>query len=211
MHDAVEIARHRLEAIVGGHAAVVEILDLLQHRVRRARGEHVAGQQQHRQAVDVRQRRGGHHVGRAGTDRRRARHHPPAHVGLGVGDRRVRHRLLVVRAVGRQLVAMPIERLADAGDVAVAEDREHAAEQRPDAGAGLGRQRRQIAHQRLRRRQPHRAAHAAASLMQAAAPRRTLSPRASRHAPISASKFARTARTSAASSISPASHLRLGS
>ena len=99
----------------------------------RARGENVAGQQQHRQAVDVRERRGGDHVGRAGADRRRARHHAPAHVRLGVGDRRVRHRLLVVRAVGRQHVAVRVQRFADAGDVAVAEDREHAAEQRPDA------------------------------------------------------------------------------
>ena len=49
---------------------------------------------------------------------------------LREGDRRVRHRLLVVRTVGRQFGAMAIQRLADAGDVAVAEDRPHAAEQR---------------------------------------------------------------------------------
>ncbi len=206
MHDAVEIARHRPEAIVGRHARVIEVLDLLQHRVRRARGEHVAGQQQHRQPVDMRQRGRRHHVGRAGTYRGRARHHPPPHVGLGVGDRGMRHRLLVVRPVGRKLIAIPVQGFADTGDVAVAEDREHAAEQRPDAGTGVGRERGEIAHQRLRRGQPDGAAHAAAALRLSAC-----SPRVSRHAAISASKFVRTARTSAASSMSPESHLRLGS
>ena len=72
---------------------------------------------------------------------------------MRVGDRRVRHRLLVVRAVGRQRVAMRVQRLADARDVAVAEDREHAAEERRDAVRRLRAQRREIADQRLRRRQ----------------------------------------------------------
>ena len=43
--------------------------------------------------------------------------------GLGVGDRGVGHRLLVLAAPGRQRVADAVQRLADAGDVAVAEDR----------------------------------------------------------------------------------------
>ena len=59
MNDAVEVARDRPEAVVGGDAAVVEVLDLLQHRVGRARDEDVARQQQHRQAVDVGERRRG--------------------------------------------------------------------------------------------------------------------------------------------------------
>ena len=130
MHDAVEVARHRAQAVVRRHGAVVEVLDLLQHRIGRARDEHVARQQQHRQPVDVRERGGGDEVGGARPDRRRARHHAPAEVRLGVRDRRVRHRLLVVRAIRRQHVAVRVQRLADAGDVAVAEDREHAAEER---------------------------------------------------------------------------------
>ena len=112
--DAVEIARHRLEAVVGRDAAVVEILDLLQHGVRIARDEHVTGQQQHRQPVDVRGRRRRDQVGRAGADGRRARHHPPPEVRLREGDRRVRHRLLVVRAIGGEQRAMPVERLSQA-------------------------------------------------------------------------------------------------
>jgi hypothetical protein len=177
MHDAVEVARHRPEAVVRRHAAVVEVLDLLQHRVRRARHEDVAGQQQHRQPVDVRERGRRDHVGRARADRRRARHHAAAHVRLGEGDRRVRHRLLVVRAVGRQDVAMRVQRLAEAGDVAVAEDRPHAAEQ---LLAVLDAQRGEPAHERLRRGQSDRL-HATLR-----AP-----PRAACHASISASNVER--------------------
>jgi hypothetical protein len=66
--DAVEIARDRPEAIVRRHRAVAEILDLLQHRIGPAIGEDIAGQQQHRQAVDMRQRGRRHHVGGAGPD-----------------------------------------------------------------------------------------------------------------------------------------------
>jgi hypothetical protein len=43
MHDAIEVARHWLERIVGGDAAVMEIFNLLQHRIGRARDEYVAG------------------------------------------------------------------------------------------------------------------------------------------------------------------------
>jgi hypothetical protein len=108
----------------------VKILELLQHRIGRARNEDVAGEEQHGKAVDVRGGGRGHEVGRARPDRRRARHHAPAEVGFREGDRRVRHRLLVVRAIRRQLRAVAIERFADAGDVAVAEDRPDAREER---------------------------------------------------------------------------------
>ena len=100
--DAVEIAADRPEAVVGADRAVAEILDLLQHRVGAAAGEDVAGQQQHRQAVHMGQRRGGHHVGRARPDRGGDRHRAAAAQLLGIGDRRMRHGLLVVAALGRQ-------------------------------------------------------------------------------------------------------------
>ena len=103
--DAVEIARHRPEAVIGRNRAVAEILDLLQHRIGDAIGEDVAGQQQHRQAVDMGQRRGRHHVDRARADRGGRRHEAAAEIRLGIGDRGMRHRLLVVGAEGRQLVA----------------------------------------------------------------------------------------------------------
>ncbi len=47
-------------------------------------------------------------------------------------------RLLVVGAKGRQLVAHLLERLADAGDVAMAEDRPDAAEDRHAFAIDLG-------------------------------------------------------------------------
>ena len=41
--DAVEIPRHRAEAVIGADCSIVEILDLLQNRVRFAGDEDVAG------------------------------------------------------------------------------------------------------------------------------------------------------------------------
>ena len=101
--DAIEVARHRAEAVVRRYRAVAEALHLLQHRIGPARGEHVAWQQQHRQPIDMRDRRGGDHVGGARSDRGGAGHHAPPVHRLGVADRRQRHRLLVVRAIGRQV------------------------------------------------------------------------------------------------------------
>ena len=66
---------------------------------------------------------------------------------LGVGDRGMRHRLLVLAAPGRQRVADAVQRLADAGDVAVAEDRPDALD---EALAVLGHLHAQPAHHRLR-------------------------------------------------------------
>ena len=62
----------------------------------------------------------------------------------------MRHRLLVMRAVGRQLIARAPQRLAEAGDVAMAEDRPDAGEQRLDAALALRPLRREVAHERLR-------------------------------------------------------------
>ena len=104
-HDAVEVAADRPEGVVDGHGAVVEVLELLQHRVGRAVGEDVAGEEQHRQAVDVGERAGGHEVERARADRGGDRHRPLAVQRLGVGDGGVRHALLVVAAPGREVVA----------------------------------------------------------------------------------------------------------
>ena len=151
--DAVEVAGDRPEAVVGRDRAVVEVLDLLQHRVGAAVGEDVAADEEHRQAVDVGERRRGDHVGRARADRGGDRMGAAPALGLGVGDRRMRHRLLVLAAPGRERVADAVQRLADAGDVAVAEDRPDALD---EALAVLGHLHAQPAHHRLRRRQPDR-------------------------------------------------------
>ncbi len=63
--DAVPEPRHGPQAIVGRDRRVAEVLDLLQHRVGLAAREGVAREQQHRQAVRVRERGGRHEVGGA--------------------------------------------------------------------------------------------------------------------------------------------------
>ena len=148
--DAIEVAAHGTEAVVGADGAVLEVLDLLQDRIGDAAREDVARQQQHRQAVHVRQRRRRDHVRRTRPDRRRHRHEPLAVVGLRVGDRRVGHALLVVATPCRQRSAGVVEGLAEPGDVSVTEDRPHPGDE-PDAV--LVRLRPEIAHEGLGRRQ----------------------------------------------------------
>ena len=151
--EAVEVAGDRLEGVVGRDGAVVEVLDLLEHRVGAAVGEDVAAEEEHRQAVDVGERRGGDHVGGARPDRGGDGVRAAAALGLGVGDGGVGHRLLVLAAPGRERVADAVQRLADAGDVAVAEDRPDALD---EALVVLGHLDRQPAHHRLRRGQADR-------------------------------------------------------
>ncbi len=158
--DPVEVARHRAEAVVGAEVALFEALHLLQHGIGLARHEDVAGQEQQRQPGHVRERGRGEHVGGAGADARGGGHHALAEVGFGEGDRRVGHALFVVRAQRRQPVLLGLQRFAEPGDVAVAEDREHAAAIRQDFGAAVGLhdfgpQRGQIADQRLADGQSH--------------------------------------------------------
>ena len=154
--DPVPVARHRLECVVDGDRRIIEVLDLLQHRVGHAIGEGVAGQQQDRQAVAVRHAGRRHHVHGARSDRARRHHDLTPFLGLGVRHAGERHRLLVLAAPGRQLVLHRLERLAEAGDVAVAEDREHAAEQRRVGAIQHRALRAQPPDQGLRHRQPDR-------------------------------------------------------
>ncbi len=69
------------------------------------------------------------HVGRTRADGRRARHHAPAVVRLGIGDGGVRHGLLVMGAIGGESIPQGIKRLPKARHIAVTEDCEDAGEQ----------------------------------------------------------------------------------
>ena len=151
--DAVPVTRDRDERIVHRHVAARRYLHLLQHRVRRARREHVTGQEQHRQPVHGRERRPGDHVRRAGADRGRAGERREAIVHPREPARRVHHRLLVARHVIRQELRPLEERLADPGDVAVPEDPPDPREESPLHAVALDVLRREEAHQRLRHRQ----------------------------------------------------------
>ena len=75
-------------------------------------------------------RRGGHHVGGAGPDRARGDHDLAAPARFREGHCCQRHRLLVLSAPCRQALLDRRQRLRQAGDIAMTEDREYAGEQR---------------------------------------------------------------------------------
>ena len=149
--DAVKVTRDRAEAVVGGNVALLEALHLLQHRVRRARGKGIAGQQQHRQAVHVGHRGRCHHVGGARSDAGADGHHALAQMGFGKANGRVRHALFIVGTEGFQCFALFPEGFAQARHVAVAEDGENAAAIRLNAAVGhFNAQGGEVARKRLR-------------------------------------------------------------
>ena len=120
--DAVKIARHRLEAIIGRDRAIAEILDLLQNRIRATIGKDIAGNQQYGQAVDMGHGGGGHHIGGARPDGGGAGHHAAAARRLGKGHSSMGHALLIMGAVSGQRVARGIKRLAQPRHIAMAEN-----------------------------------------------------------------------------------------
>src|SRR5207244_8270781 len=88
-------------------------------------------------------------------DRRRRNHDLASPHGLGVSDGRERHSLLVLAANRRQLVPYLVEGEPEARDVAVAEDGEHAREQRYLAAVDDGALGDQEAQKSLSRGQSH--------------------------------------------------------
>ena len=103
--------------------------DLLQNGRLNALGENIAGQDEHRYAINRRHRRARDHVGRAGSDRGGAGKSRQAVLVLGIGDRGEHLRLLVAALVIAELGRVLLQGLANAGDVAVAEDAPHAGEE----------------------------------------------------------------------------------
>jgi hypothetical protein len=131
------------------------MLELLQHRVGQPGEEDVAAQHQHRQPVGMRQRRRCQKVGRARPGRRRAEHEALPEPLLGIAGCGKAHALLVLAAVERQFRAMIIERLAQAGDVAMAENAEAAAAQAHFLAVDLDELVGQVPDDGLRCRQPN--------------------------------------------------------
>ena len=129
--DTVEEAGHGAESVVDGHVERGRVLELLEDRVRDAGRELVGGEDEDGQAVGRRRRGTGHHVERAGADRRGRHPGLQAVRRLGECRGRVNGTLLVAgHDVGHQVLTLGRrdlvlqERLADAGDVTVAEDAE---------------------------------------------------------------------------------------
>jgi hypothetical protein len=118
--------------------------------------KHVAGKDQHRQAVGHGSPGGGHHVGRARADGGQRHHDLPSPLGLGEADRGERHRLLVLTAPGGELILDGFQRLGKAGDVAMSEDGKDAREQRHGLAVDFGFLVDEIADQGLGHGQAHR-------------------------------------------------------
>ena len=131
----------RPERVVHGQVGVGRVLELLQHRALVPGGVGVPGQQQHREPVQRRQGGAGDHVHRAGSDGGGHREGGVAVVVLGERGRRVDQGLLVAALDERHRLGELVQRLAEAGDVAVAED----AEGRRDQPAAVRRRRRSTA------------------------------------------------------------------
>ncbi len=123
--DTVPVFAHRAEGIVGADAQVVELLDLLQHRVRLAAGVHITGQQQQRDPVGRGGRRRGEHIRRAGAYRGGACVDLATQMLLGETDGGMGHALLVTALMHHQVAAVLLQRLAQAQHITVAENREH--------------------------------------------------------------------------------------
>jgi len=77
-------------------------------------------------------------------------------LALGKRDRRQAHRLLVMRAQRRQPLACAVQRLAEAGDIAMPENRKDTGKQRNLATIDFARLRGEIASERLRHCEPDR-------------------------------------------------------
>ena len=129
--DAVPVLAHRAKGIVGADRQVVELLDLLQHRIGLATGIDVTGQQQQRNAIGGGGGRSGQHVGRARAHRGGAGIDLPAQLLLGETGGGVGHALLIAALVHHQVTGVLLQGLAQAQYVAVTEDGE-------DAGDELG-------------------------------------------------------------------------
>ncbi len=131
--DPVEELGQRPERVVDGDVVGVGLLELLQDRVRGARGEGVGGQQQHRQPVGGGQRGAGQQVRGTRADRgadgeRLAAAGVPG-VAHGLVDLGLLVPALVVRHDGRVKLLVLLQRLAHTGHVAVPENAERARDQ----------------------------------------------------------------------------------
>ena len=126
----IEISRDRAKAVVHRDVQASGVLELLQDWVGTARGEDVAGQEQHGNAISGRDRGAGHEVRRPWSDRSRAGKGAQPIRHAGKANRGVHHRLLIAGEVVREVIAGLQQRLSESGDIAVPEDAEQPAKKR---------------------------------------------------------------------------------
>jgi hypothetical protein len=161
MGDAIPVAADRLETVIEAQRRVAVMLKLLEHRVWQAGDKGVAAQHQDRQTVGMGQCSSGHEIGRARTCRCGAEHETLAQMVFGVGGRGKAHRLLVLAAIERQGVLNVVERLTQAGHIAMAKDAETTTAKTDTATINLDELGIEVAHDGLRHRQFNRAGCAA--------------------------------------------------
>ena len=125
--DAVPVAADGPEGVVQAQRGVPEMLQLLQHGVGQAGQEGITTEHQHRQAVGVGQGRRCEQVRRPRPRTGGAEHEAAAEVVFGIGSGGEAHALFVLTPVERQVLIHRIKRLAQTGDVAMAENAETAA------------------------------------------------------------------------------------
>ena len=114
------------------------MLDLLEHRIREATVECVAGDEEHGQTIGHGDTGRGDHVGGTRSDGGGRHHELLAAYSLGISDRGQRHALLVLPPPQRQLRAMHLQGVTEAGDIAVAKDGEDTGDERRLDGSGPG-------------------------------------------------------------------------
>lgn len=91
---------------------IVEVFHLLKDRIRHARGKRIPWQEEHRQAVHMRYCGCRDHVRRAWARRCGAGHYLLTIECFGISNGGMGHALLIVRAIGWQILARLIQRLA---------------------------------------------------------------------------------------------------
>ena len=124
MRDPVPVPAHRPEGIIQAKGRIVEVFDLLQHGVGQPRQVRVSAKHQDGQPVGMGKGGAGKEVRGAGSGGCSAEHETPSQPRLCVARRGEPHPLLVLAAIERQRVLDVGESLAEAGDIAVAEDAE---------------------------------------------------------------------------------------
>ena len=148
--DAVEVGAQRPEGVVHRQVRLERMLERLHDRPLAAVGEGVGRKQEDGDAVHGCRGRASEHVRGARSDRRAAGERREEVVRTRVADRRVNHRLLVLRLVEAERAPLVLlERRAKAAHVAVTEDPEDARNRSPPLAVALSPLPREEAHDGL--------------------------------------------------------------
>ena len=128
--DAVPIPADSAEGVVGGERQIMDLLHLLQHRIRLAAGIDIAGQDQHGDVVGRSGGCGGDHVGSTGTNGTGDRDDLLSLALPGKGHGGMGHALLILPLPDLHSVGLLAQSLPKAHHVAVAGQHDHTLHER---------------------------------------------------------------------------------